>query len=177
MQTTVTFVNGQQQDLQLFVTHLHASALLILGFSWLCTTNSHVNWQHLTLHFDQQTLEHLEPILFDVTTSVSTANHPHTPSQLCSKSAWSFIIDVQLSDCTKVFTACRATGMFFSDQLDLHYNYFKRPLELQLLNGKLTTTRPITRLHSSSIVLDDGLWFLVNLLITQLLKTTVTTHY
>ncbi|KAG6899679.1 hypothetical protein C0993_007990 [Termitomyces sp. T159_Od127] len=31
VQTTLTFANSQQQDLQLLVTHLHASAPLILG--------------------------------------------------------------------------------------------------------------------------------------------------
>ncbi|KAG6877185.1 hypothetical protein C0993_009533 [Termitomyces sp. T159_Od127] len=52
MQTTLTFANGQRQDLQLLVTCLHASAPLIIGLLWLCTINLCVDWQHLTLHFN-----------------------------------------------------------------------------------------------------------------------------
>ncbi|KAG6867852.1 hypothetical protein C0993_010226 [Termitomyces sp. T159_Od127] len=51
VQTTLNFANGQWQDLQLLVTCLHASALLILGLPWLRSTNLHINWQNLTLHF------------------------------------------------------------------------------------------------------------------------------
>ncbi|KAG6868162.1 hypothetical protein C0993_006953 [Termitomyces sp. T159_Od127] len=66
----------------------------------------------------------------------------------------------------------RAIGMFVSDQLDLIYDQLDRPMELQLFNGKPTTTGPITKTHSSSIVLNNGLWFSVSLLVTQLLETT-----
>ncbi|KAG6898606.1 hypothetical protein C0993_005708 [Termitomyces sp. T159_Od127] len=89
VQTTLTFTNGQQQGLQLLVTCLHAFALIILGLLWLCSTNPHVNWQNLTLHFDCQALECLEPISFDV----STADYLHTPPQLRSKSAWWFVLN------------------------------------------------------------------------------------
>ncbi|KAG6875139.1 hypothetical protein C0993_010665, partial [Termitomyces sp. T159_Od127] len=68
MQTTLTFANGQRQDLWLLVTCLHASASLILGLPWLRSTNPHINWWNLTLHSDCQATEHLEPIPFDVTT-------------------------------------------------------------------------------------------------------------
>ncbi|KAG6899003.1 hypothetical protein C0993_001860 [Termitomyces sp. T159_Od127] len=125
MQTILTFANGQRQDLQSLMTCLHAFALLILGLPWLCSTSPCVDWQHLTLHFDQQTLEHLEPIPFDVTVPVSAADHPHTPLQLCSKSAWLFVINAQLSNSPKVFTALidsGATGMFVSNQLDLTHD-------------------------------------------------------
>ncbi|KAG6863746.1 hypothetical protein C0993_010475 [Termitomyces sp. T159_Od127] len=43
LQTILTFANSQRQDLQLLMTHLHASAPLILGLSWLCSTNSNVD--------------------------------------------------------------------------------------------------------------------------------------
>ncbi|KAG6899432.1 hypothetical protein C0993_010340 [Termitomyces sp. T159_Od127] len=62
--------------------------------------------------------------------------------------------------------------MFVSDQLDLLHNPLDRLLELQLFDNKLTTTRPITKCHSSSIILDNGLWFLVSLLVMQPLETT-----
>ncbi|KAG6876810.1 hypothetical protein C0993_000297 [Termitomyces sp. T159_Od127] len=44
--------------------------------------------------------------------------------------------------------------------------------ELQLFNGKPTTTGPIIKKHCSSIVLNNVLWFLVDFLVTQLLGTT-----
>ncbi|KAG6864476.1 hypothetical protein C0993_008840, partial [Termitomyces sp. T159_Od127] len=84
VQTTLAFANGQQQDLRLLVTHLHASTPLILGLPWLRSTNPRINWQNLILHFDRQAMEPPEPISFDVTTPVSTTNHPHTPPQLHS---------------------------------------------------------------------------------------------
>ncbi|KAG6884673.1 hypothetical protein C0993_009054 [Termitomyces sp. T159_Od127] len=39
VQTIFTFTNGQWQDLQLLVTHLHTSTPLILGLSWLRSIN------------------------------------------------------------------------------------------------------------------------------------------
>ncbi|KAG6898602.1 hypothetical protein C0993_005740 [Termitomyces sp. T159_Od127] len=41
-------------------------------------------------------------------------------------------------------------------------------MELQLFNGKPTAAGPITQTHSTSIILNNGLWFPVNLLVTQL---------
>ncbi|KAG6875020.1 hypothetical protein C0993_011192, partial [Termitomyces sp. T159_Od127] len=67
VQTTLTFSNGQQQDLQLLMTRLHASVPLILGLPWLRSTNPRIDWQNLTLHFDCQAPEPPEPISFDVT--------------------------------------------------------------------------------------------------------------
>ncbi|KAG5349199.1 hypothetical protein C0989_005288 [Termitomyces sp. Mn162] len=52
LETTMTFANRQQQELQLLITKLHSSTPIILGFSWLCSTNPHVNWPSLTLHLD-----------------------------------------------------------------------------------------------------------------------------
>ncbi|KAG6876937.1 hypothetical protein C0992_011306 [Termitomyces sp. T32_za158] len=48
----ITLANGQQQELRLLITKLHASALLIFRLPWLHSTNPRINWQSLTLHFD-----------------------------------------------------------------------------------------------------------------------------
>ncbi|KAG6882792.1 hypothetical protein C0993_009147 [Termitomyces sp. T159_Od127] len=128
IQTTLTFPNGQWQDFQLLVTHWYASAPLILGLPWLHSTNLRIDWWNLTLHFDCQTSEHLEPIPLDVTALASAANHPHTPLQLC---------------------------------LNPHYPHQQQGHQ---------NTNVITTLRRS-IVLDNGLQFLVNLLVTQLLET------
>ncbi|KAG6884602.1 hypothetical protein C0993_009661 [Termitomyces sp. T159_Od127] len=142
----------------------------------LCTTNPHIDWQHLTLHFDQQALESPELIPFDVTTPVSTADHPLTPLQLRSKSTQLSVIDAQLGDSLKVLTALinsGATGIFVSNQLDLPHNPLDKPLELQLFDSKPTTTRPMTKCHSSSIVLNNSLQFPVSLLGTSACFATV----
>ncbi|KAG6883654.1 hypothetical protein C0993_004896 [Termitomyces sp. T159_Od127] len=168
MQTTLTFANGQWQNLHM--TCLHASTPLILGLPWLCFTNPCIDWQNLTLYFNHQAMEHLEPILFDV-----TANHPHTPPQLCLKSAQLFVLNAQFGKSPQILTALvnsRATGTFVSDQLDLTHDPLDRPMELQLFNGKPTTARPITKTHTSSITLNNGLRFPVHLLVTQLLEVT-----
>ncbi|KAG6899680.1 hypothetical protein C0993_007991 [Termitomyces sp. T159_Od127] len=122
-------------------------------------------------------MEHLEPILFDVTALVSTTDHSHTPLQLCSKSTQLFVLNTQLSKSPQVLTASINSGTtrtFVSDQLDLIHDPLDRPRELQLFNGKLTTAGPITKTHTSSIILDNGLWFLVHLLVTQLPEVTPT---
>ncbi|KAG6882677.1 hypothetical protein C0993_009603, partial [Termitomyces sp. T159_Od127] len=117
----------------------------------LRSTNPRINWQNLTLHFDRQAPEPLEPILFDVTAPASAVDHPHTPPQLRSNGA---------------------TGTFVSDQLDLSHDPLDRPMELQLFDGKPTTAGPITKSHTSSITLDNGLQFPVQLLVTQLPEVT-----
>ncbi|KAG6882977.1 hypothetical protein C0993_008429 [Termitomyces sp. T159_Od127] len=175
VQTTLTFANSQWQDLQLLVTCLHTFAPLILGLPWLRSTNPHVGWQNLTIHFDCQTLEHPEPISFDVTALVSTTDHPHTPPQLCLKFTWSFILNAQLGKSSQVLTALinsRATETFVSDQLNFTHDLLNRPMELQLFDSKPTTAGPITKTHTSSIILNDSLWFLVHLLVTQFSKVT-----
>ncbi|KAG6867100.1 hypothetical protein C0993_006845 [Termitomyces sp. T159_Od127] len=104
---------------------------------------------------------------------VSAADHPHTLLQLHLKSAQSFVLNTQLSKSPQVFTALinsKATGTFVSDQLDLTHDSLDRPIELQLFDGKPTTAGPITKSHTSSITLDNGLQFLVHLLVTQLPK-------
>ncbi|KAG6875363.1 hypothetical protein C0993_009582 [Termitomyces sp. T159_Od127] len=175
VQTTLTFANSQQQDLQLLMTHLHASAPLILGLSWLHSTNPCIDWRNLTLHFDCQAMKPPEPIPFDVTALVSAANHPHTPPQLRLKSAWSFVLNARLSKSSQVLTTLvdsEATGIFVSDQLNFNHDLLDRPMELQLFDGKPTTAGPITNSHTSSITLNNGLRFLVHLLVTQLLEVT-----
>ncbi|KAG6884128.1 hypothetical protein C0993_001123 [Termitomyces sp. T159_Od127] len=109
VQTTLIFVNGQWQDLQLLMTCLHVSTPLILGLLWLRSTNPHVNCKS-----------------FQVLTA---------------------LID------------SRATRTFVSDQLNLTHDLLDRPMESQLFDSKPTTAGPITKTHTSSIVLDNGLWF------------------
>ncbi|KAG5723599.1 hypothetical protein E4T56_gene18161 [Termitomyces sp. T112] len=53
LETILTFADRQQQELQLLVIKLHPSAPIVLGFSWLRSTNPHVNWPSLTLHLDR----------------------------------------------------------------------------------------------------------------------------
>ncbi|KAG6876707.1 hypothetical protein C0993_000930 [Termitomyces sp. T159_Od127] len=130
---------------------------------------------NLTLHFDRQATEYPEPILFDVTALVSATNYLHTPPQLRSKSAQSFVLNAQLSESPQVLTALidsRATRMFVSNQLNLNHDLLDRPMELQLFDGKPTTARPITKSHTSSITLNNGLQFPVHLLVTQLPEVT-----
>ncbi|KAG5339365.1 hypothetical protein C0989_004567 [Termitomyces sp. Mn162] len=52
VETTVTFANGQQQELQLLVTKLYLSTPIVLGFLWLCSINPHIDWLSLTLCLD-----------------------------------------------------------------------------------------------------------------------------
>ncbi|KAG6884119.1 hypothetical protein C0993_001307 [Termitomyces sp. T159_Od127] len=84
-----------------------------------------------------------------------------------------FVFNAQLSKSSQVLTTLidsRATKTFVNDQLDLIHDPLNRQMDLQLFDSKLTAAGPITKTHSSSIILDNGLWFLVNLLVTQLLK-------
>ncbi|KAG5733978.1 hypothetical protein E4T56_gene6788 [Termitomyces sp. T112] len=53
LEMTLTFTDGQQQELRLLVTKLHPSAPIVLGFSWLRSTNPCVNWPSLTLRLDR----------------------------------------------------------------------------------------------------------------------------
>ncbi|KAG6875186.1 hypothetical protein C0993_010442 [Termitomyces sp. T159_Od127] len=137
----------------------------------LCFTSPCINWQNLTLHFDHQAVEYLEPILFNVTTSISIADHPHTPLQLHSKSTQLFVLNAQLGKSPQVLTALvdsGATGTFVSDQLNLIHDLLNRSMELQLFDGKPTTAGPITKTHTHN----NGLQFLVHLLVTQLSEVT-----
>ncbi|KAG6877073.1 hypothetical protein C0993_010506 [Termitomyces sp. T159_Od127] len=121
IQTTLTFANGQQQDLWLLMIHLHASAPLILGLFWLHSTNPCVNWWNLTLHFDRQTLKCLEP------SPLMLPPQPMPPT-----------ISTLLRSSFQIPTALinsGATGMFVSDQLNFTYNSLDKVIELQLFDA------------------------------------------
>ncbi|KAG6875737.1 hypothetical protein C0993_007676 [Termitomyces sp. T159_Od127] len=57
--------------------------------------------------------------------------------------------------------------------LNLTHDPLNKLLKLQLFDGKPTTAGPITKTHSSSIILDNNLQFPVDLLVTQLSDTTL----
>ncbi|KAG5329301.1 hypothetical protein C0989_009965 [Termitomyces sp. Mn162] len=170
----MTFANGRQQELQLLITKLHPSAPVVLGFSWLHSTNPRIDWPSLTLRLDWDNPTNSRLVPFDVSpsseNSKATINQPWTPLQLRSRSARSFIINVQLDDPSKVFPALvdsSASGTFVSNQLDLQRNDLDRPLELQLFEGSPAMTR-ITQYHDNTLTLDNDLQFQAWLLVTQL---------
>ncbi|KNZ81306.1 hypothetical protein J132_02078 [Termitomyces sp. J132] len=53
LEMIMTFAKGWQQELQLLIMKLHPSVPVILGFSWLHSTNPHINWPSLTLCLNQ----------------------------------------------------------------------------------------------------------------------------
>ncbi|KAG6876001.1 hypothetical protein C0992_001481, partial [Termitomyces sp. T32_za158] len=147
----ITFANGQQQELWLLVTKLHAFALLILG---LCSTNPWINWQSLTLHFERNTTPSHTPVSFKLPASPQILRAPGDPgeespmhSSLRSSSARSFVINTRLGDSPEL-------------------------LELQLFDEHPTPSGPITKSHSSTLTLDNSLQFLVNFLVRQLHELT-----
>ncbi|KAG5732059.1 hypothetical protein E4T56_gene18829 [Termitomyces sp. T112] len=158
----------------------HPSKPPTTGFSWLHSTNPRVDWPSLTLRLNRDNSTNSGLVPFDVSppskNSKATINHPWTPLQLCSRSAWSFIINVQLDDPSKVFPALvdsGASGTFVSNQLGLRHDNLNRPLELQLFDGSPATTR-ITQYHNNTLTLDNDLQFQARLLVTQLpLLTTI----
>ncbi|KAG5721949.1 hypothetical protein E4T56_gene18387 [Termitomyces sp. T112] len=154
LETTLTFANGQQQELRLLVTKLHPSAPIVLGFSWLCSTNPHVNWPSLTLHLDRDNPTDSGLVPFHVSppskNSETLINQPRTPLQLCSSGA---------------------SGVFVSNQLDLQSNDLDKPLELQLFDRSPATTR-IMQYHDNTLTLDNDLQFQARLLVTQLPPST-----
>ncbi|KAG5726542.1 hypothetical protein E4T56_gene4661 [Termitomyces sp. T112] len=165
LETTLTFANRQQQELQLLVTKLHPSAPIILGFSWLHSTNPRVDWPSLTLCLNRDNSTNSGLVPFDVSppseNSEAMTDQPWTPPQLCSRSAQSFIIYVQLGDSLKVLPALidsSASSVFISNQLDLRCNDLDKPLELQLFNRSPTTAR-ITQYHDNTITLNNDLQF------------------
>ncbi|KAG5333425.1 hypothetical protein C0989_005781, partial [Termitomyces sp. Mn162] len=165
LETTLTFADGQQQELRLLVTKLHPSAPVVLGFSWLCSTNPRVDWPSLTLrlNWDNPTNSRLVP--FHVSppseSSETMINQPWTPPQLRSRSAQLFVIYVQLGGSLKVLPTLvdsSASSVFVSNQLDLRHNNLDKPLELQLFDGSPATTR-ITQYHNNTLTLDNDLQF------------------
>ncbi|KAG5349043.1 hypothetical protein C0989_006420, partial [Termitomyces sp. Mn162] len=166
------------QELQLLVTKLHPSAPIILGFSWLCSTNPRINWPSLTLRLDQDNPTDSGLVPFDVSppseNSKTTIDQPQTPLQLCSRSARSFIIYVRLGGSLKVLPTLvdsGASSVFISNQLDLQHNNLDKPLKLQLFDGSPTTTR-ITQYHDNTLTLNNDLQFQAQLLVTQLPPST-----
>ncbi|KAG6899800.1 hypothetical protein C0993_006799 [Termitomyces sp. T159_Od127] len=84
-----------------------------------------------------------------------------------------FVFNAQLGESPRILTALIDSGAirtFVSDQLDLTHDPLDRPMKLQLFDGKLTTARPITKTHTSSITY--GLWFPIYLLVMQLPEVT-----
>ncbi|KAG5729497.1 hypothetical protein E4T56_gene4641 [Termitomyces sp. T112] len=170
LETTLTFANRQQQELQLLVTKLHPSAPVVLGFSWLRSTNPHVDRPSLTLRLDRDNPTDSGLVPFNVSpaskNSETTIDQLRTPPQLCSRSAWSFVIYVRLGGSPKVLPALvdsGTSGVFASNQLNLRCNNLDKPLKLQLFDGSPTTTR-ITQYHNNTLTLDDDLQFQAQLL-------------
>ncbi|KAG5329545.1 hypothetical protein C0989_009511, partial [Termitomyces sp. Mn162] len=148
LEMTMTFADGQQQELQLLITKLHPSAPIVLGFSWLRSTNPCIDWPSLTLCLDQDNPTDSGLVPFNVSppskNSETMINQPRTPPQLCSRSARLFIIYVRLGGSLKVLPALvdsGASSVFVSNQLDLQCNDLNKPLKLQLFDGSPTTTR------------------------------------
>ncbi|KAG5348599.1 hypothetical protein C0989_009602, partial [Termitomyces sp. Mn162] len=88
LEMTMTFANGQQQELQLLITKLHPSTPIILGFLWLCSTKPHIDWPSLTLHLNQDNPTNPRLVPFNVSTfsknSETMIDHSWTPLQLHS---------------------------------------------------------------------------------------------
>ncbi|KAG5333153.1 hypothetical protein C0989_006181, partial [Termitomyces sp. Mn162] len=148
LETTLTFANGQQQELRLLVTKLHPSAPVVLGFSWLRSTNPHVDWPSLTLRVDRDNPTNSGLVPFNVSppskNSETTIDQPQTPPQLRSRSARSFVIYVQLGGLLKVLPTLvdsGASSVFVSNQLNLQRNNLNKPLELQLFDRSPAMTR------------------------------------
>ncbi|KAG5349425.1 hypothetical protein C0989_003996 [Termitomyces sp. Mn162] len=83
LEMTMTFANGQQQELQLLITKLHPSIPVILGFSWLRSTNSSIDWPSLTLCLDWNNPTNSGLVPFNVSPSSenpeTTIDHFWTP--------------------------------------------------------------------------------------------------
>ncbi|KNZ71527.1 hypothetical protein J132_09044 [Termitomyces sp. J132] len=102
-------------------------------------------------------------------------DQPQTPLQLCLRSAWSFIINVQLDGSPKVLPALVNSGIsgtFISSQLDLCCNNLNKFLKLQLFDRSPVTTG-ITQYYDNIFTLDNNLQFQAWLLVTQLLPLTL----
>ncbi|KAG5719204.1 hypothetical protein E4T56_gene11783 [Termitomyces sp. T112] len=152
LEMTLTFADGQQQELRLLITKLHPSAPIVLGFSWLCSTNPHVDWPSLTLRLNRDNPTDSGLVPFNVSppseNSETLIDHPRTPPQLRSSSLK--VLPTLIDSST--------SGVFVSNQLDLRHNDLDKPLELQLFDGSLTTTR-ITQYHNNTLTLDNDLQF------------------
>ncbi|KAG5730117.1 hypothetical protein E4T56_gene1869 [Termitomyces sp. T112] len=167
LETILTFTNRQQQELRLLITKLHPSAPIVLGFSWLHSTNPHIDWPSLTLRLNQDNSTDSGLVPFNVSppseNSKTTIDQPRTPPQLCSSGSPKVLPTLVDSG---------ASGVFVSNQLDLRRNDLDKPLELQLFNGSPAMTR-IMQYHDNTLTLDNDLQFQAQLLITQLPPSTL----
>ncbi|KAG6896399.1 hypothetical protein C0992_008521 [Termitomyces sp. T32_za158] len=96
-------------------------------------------------------------------------------SSLRSSSAWLFVINTRLGNSSEIISALidsGATKTFLSNRLALPHQDIAKPLELQLFNGHPAPSGPITKSHSSTLILDNGLRFPVDFLVTQLHEST-----
>ncbi|KAG5719994.1 hypothetical protein E4T56_gene6912 [Termitomyces sp. T112] len=159
LETTLTFADGQQQELRLLVTKLHPSAPVILGFSWLRSTNPCVDWPSLTLHLTGTT-----PPTPDWYPSMSHPP-PRTPRPRSTNPG------PRRNFALGLHNYSGASGVFISNQLDLRRNDLDKPLELQLFDGSPATTR-IMQYHDNTLTLDNDLQFQAQLLVTQLPPST-----
>ncbi|KAG5726572.1 hypothetical protein E4T56_gene4666 [Termitomyces sp. T112] len=149
LEITMIFTNRWQQELQLLVMKLHPSAPI-----------------------DNPANSGLVPFNVSLPSenSKTMINHSQTPPQLCSRSAQSFIINVQLDSLPKVLPALinsSASSTFVSSQLKLQCNNLNKPLELQLFDRSSATTG-ITQYHDNTLTLNNDLQFQAWLLVTQL---------
>ncbi|KAG6882687.1 hypothetical protein C0992_010953 [Termitomyces sp. T32_za158] len=136
----------------------------------------------LTLHFKRDTTLSRTPVPFDLPVSPQTLRAPRTPSEespmhssLRSSSAQSFVINTRLGDSPETLSALidsGATETFLSNRLALLHQDIAKPLELQLFDRHPAPSGPITKSHSSTLTLDNGLRFPVNFLVTQLHEST-----
>ncbi|KAG5729729.1 hypothetical protein E4T56_gene1016 [Termitomyces sp. T112] len=66
---------------------LHPSTSIVLGFLWLHSTNPHIDWPSLTLHFNWDNSTNSRLVPFDVSlpskNSETAIDQPQTPPQLC----------------------------------------------------------------------------------------------
>ncbi|KAG6887209.1 hypothetical protein C0992_013377, partial [Termitomyces sp. T32_za158] len=99
---------------------------------------------------------------------------PGSPGDFLSP--FSFIINTMLGNSLEILSALinsRATKTFISDWLALLHQDIAKPLELQLYDGHPASSGPITKSYSSILTLDNGLWFPIDFLVTQLHESTL----
>ncbi|KAG6874784.1 hypothetical protein C0992_006568 [Termitomyces sp. T32_za158] len=100
---------------------------------------------------------------------------PQVKNLQCSSSGWLFVINTRPGNSPEILSALinsGATEIFISDRLTLLYQDIAKLLELQLFDGHPTPSGPITKSHSSTLTLDNGLQFPVDFLVTQFHEST-----
>ncbi|KNZ78644.1 hypothetical protein J132_11085 [Termitomyces sp. J132] len=153
---------------------LHPSAPIVLGFSWLRFTNSHIDWPSLILCLDWDNPTNSGLVPFDVSppseNPKSVIDQSWTPPQLCLRSAWLFVINVRPNGLPQVLPTLVNSGTssaFISSQLNLQHNDLNKPLKLQLFDRSPAMTG-VTQYYDNTLTLNNDLWFQAWLLITQL---------